>query len=490
VPLLSAIPARARFGLTLAAALSAILVLPAFASAVKAPLTVEKIGTGQGTVTSSPSGINCGTSCIKAKASFSVETPITLTASPKAGSIFVSWFGCEAEPTPTTCEITIYEEEEPTVEAEFNEEKFFLFVEEPGTGQGSVTSSPAGINCGTSCEAEYLEGTKVTLTASPEAGSAFEGWTGCDAEPSGKCEVTIREETTVAAEFREIEKFPLVVEKTATGQGTVTSSPSGINCGMACPQAKAEYLEGTTVTLTASAGTGSAFEGWTGCDSQPSAAKCEVTITGETIVEAEFIVSSKPKFTLTVNIAGTGTGTVGCDGGTCASSYEQGRKVVLAASPAPGSTFSGFVGGSCSGTGSCTVTITGNTTVTATFSAKPAPTCATDPSLCPPPSVGKVRSLLRSARVKGGKATLKIACSGGTCKGGLSLAAKIKRAYGIKTLVIGTASFNLADGASTMLKVKLVSAAKQELARGKSIAAKLAGASVVSSTVKLAPAPK
>jgi hypothetical protein len=475
--------------LALTAILFAALALPAFASAaVKAPLLVVK--SGEGTVTSSPSGINCGSVC---KANFFVETPIVLTATPKAGSFFVGWFGCDAEPSANKCEITVFEEEEPTIEAEFNEiEKFFLVLEKSGTGEGTVTSSPAGINCGTSCaqtEHEYLEGTTVVLTASESSGSVFEGWSGCDTEPSAtKCEVTIAGETTISAEFVAIEKFPLVVEKTGTGQGTVTSLPAGINCGTACPKATAEYLEGTTVVLTASVSVGSVFEGWTGCDTPSATNKCEATIAGETIVEAEFGFSFKPKFSLDVKTSGTGTGTVRCNGGTCASSYDQGTKVTLAASAASGSSFSGFSGGGCSGTGNCVVTIEANTTVTAVFKANPPSTCATNPSLCPAVP-GKAKAA-GSAQARGGKALLKLSCSGGPCQGKLNLTAKVKRAYKTTNAVIGKASFSLADGASATLKVKLISAAKQELDKGKTIRAKLTGGAIVSSMVKLKPAKK
>jgi hypothetical protein len=267
----------------------------------------------------------------------------------------------------------------------------------------------------------------------------------------------------------------------------VTSSPSGISCSTACFITEAEYLEGTKVTLTAGTNAGSAFEGWTGCDAEPSATKCEVTILGETIVEAEFSLSSKPKYSLAVTTAGTGKGTVSCNGGTCASSYDQGTKVTLAASPASGSSFSGFAGGSCSGTGNCIVTINADTTITAIFNANPSPTCATDPSLCPPPSKARAAG---SAQVKGGKAALKLSCSGGPCQGKLSLTAKIKRAYKTTSVVIGKASFSLVDGESVTLKVKLLSAAKKELDKGKTIKAKLTGTAIVSSTVKLKPVKK
>ncbi|HET7483744.1 MAG TPA: hypothetical protein VFJ64_00040 [Solirubrobacterales bacterium] len=488
----SASAARARFGLVLAATLFAALALPAFASATKFPLVLEKTGFGEGAVTSSPIGINCPAECSTAEHEYAEGTKIVLTASPKAGSIFSGWFGCDTEPSATKCEVTV--NEETYVEAEFNEvESFFLVLEKSGTGEGTVTSSPAGISCGPTCftdEAEYLEGTKVVLTATASPGSVFEGWTGCDAQPSAtKCEVTIHEETYVEAEFTEIAKFPLVLEKGGTGTGTVTSSPSGINCATVCPEAEAEYLEGTKVVLTASASAGSVFSGWTGCDAQPSATKCEVTIHEEAYVKAAFSLSSKPKYSLTVTTAGTGTGTVNCNGGVCAASYEQGTKVSLTASAAVGSTFAGFSGGGCSDVASCVVTINGNTTVTATFSANPQPTCATNASLCPPPPPGQAKAA-SSARVKNGKAALKITCSGGACKGGFNLTAKIKRGGKTKTVQIGKASFSLADGASTMLKVKLSAAARQELDKGRSIKAKLSGTSIAGSAVKLTPGQK
>jgi hypothetical protein len=79
--------------------------------------------------------------------------------------------------------------------------------------------------------------------------------------------------------------------------------------------------------------------------------------------------------TLTVIKAGNGIGTVtdgsrrfgiNC-GSACSDSYLSGTSVILTASPASGSTFAGWSGGGCSGTGSCALTITANTSITATF---------------------------------------------------------------------------------------------------------------------------
>jgi len=61
---------------------------------------------------------------------------------------------------------------------------FSLTVTKAGTGSGTVTSSPAGINCGSTCSASYNSGTLVTLTATPASSSIFAGWsgTGCATE--------------------------------------------------------------------------------------------------------------------------------------------------------------------------------------------------------------------------------------------------------------------------------------------------------------------
>ena len=55
---------------------------------------------------------------------------------------------------------------------------YALTVGKSGSGSGTVTSSPAGINCGADCSENYNSGTVVNLTASPAAGSTFAGWTG------------------------------------------------------------------------------------------------------------------------------------------------------------------------------------------------------------------------------------------------------------------------------------------------------------------------
>jgi hypothetical protein len=67
-------------------------------------------------------------------------------------------------------------------------------------GGGSVTSSPAGIDCGTACTFEFAAGSSITLTATPDASSAFVGWGG-DCTGLGPCTVTMDSAKTVMASF-------------------------------------------------------------------------------------------------------------------------------------------------------------------------------------------------------------------------------------------------------------------------------------------------
>ncbi len=76
-----------------------------------------------------------------------------------------------------------------------------LQVTKGGTGNGTVTSNPAGIDCGETCIASYASGTQVTLTATPDANSVFAGWSGCDSSSGNQCIVTMNSGRTVTATF-------------------------------------------------------------------------------------------------------------------------------------------------------------------------------------------------------------------------------------------------------------------------------------------------
>jgi len=79
--------------------------------------------------------------------------------------------------------------------------QYTLFVGRAGKGSGTVSSSPAGIWCGTACSAAYGAGTSVTLQAAATPGSAFAGWSGA-CSGTGACVVSMAAARSVVASFK------------------------------------------------------------------------------------------------------------------------------------------------------------------------------------------------------------------------------------------------------------------------------------------------
>jgi YVTN family beta-propeller protein/YD repeat-containing protein len=287
-------------------------------------LTVTKTGNGTGTVTSNLSGINCGSDCTQDYAS---NTEVTLTATPSISSGFTGWSG-----DPDCSDGIVTMDANKTCTATFGTAR--LVVSKTGTGTGAVTSNPAGINCGSDCTQDYASNTEVTLTATPSAGSNFNGWSG-DPDCSEGI-ITMDVDKTCTATFN---KPKLTVTKNGTGTGTVTSSPSGISCGTDCNQ---NYNLNTQVTLTATPSSGNAFIGWSG---DPDCSDGVVAMNSDKTCTASFNV-----LTLTVTKTGTGSGTVkstptGISCGTdCTQNYNLNTQVALTATPSTGSVFGGWSG--------------------------------------------------------------------------------------------------------------------------------------------------
>lgn len=73
-----------------------------------------------------------------------------------------------------------------------------------GTGQGAVSSDPAGIDCGSTCAATFPAYTPVTLTATAAAGSKFSGWDGACSGTATTCVVTMNAVKDATATFTRI----------------------------------------------------------------------------------------------------------------------------------------------------------------------------------------------------------------------------------------------------------------------------------------------
>ena len=128
---------------------------------------------------------------------------------------------------------------------------YALNVSAAGAGTGTVTSDPAGIDCGATCAASFTDGTSVTLTAAAAADSGFTGWSGACTGASTTCTVAMSQARSATATFALL-PVQLSVATAGAGTGSVTS-PAGIDCGATCEVAVAN---GTSVTLTAAAASG------------------------------------------------------------------------------------------------------------------------------------------------------------------------------------------------------------------------------------------
>jgi hypothetical protein len=317
---------------------------------------------GAGTITAAGGGIDCGTDCIER---YGKGTAVTLTASPSGTAAFTRWLGaCAGQGNPCTINLQKY----AAVTAEFGG-NFALTTTIAGPGSGTLSSSPAGIDCPTTCGTQFPAGTVVTLAAAPAPDSFVASWSG-PCQPSGaSCVVTVDAAKSVTVNFAL--KPVLTVAKAGSGTGTVVSTPAGIDCGSDCSEA---YPPNSSVNLTATPASDSQFAGWIGsCAGTLDLPTCALTMDAAKSVTATFTL--KPALTLTFNGGGLGRVVSAGPGVDCTTSctalFGTNAVVQLTATPEPNAAFMGW-SGACSGSGpTCTVTMDAAKSVGLTFVPRP-----------------------------------------------------------------------------------------------------------------------
>jgi hypothetical protein len=217
-------------------------------------LTVIKNGTGSGTVSTNPTGT-----------SFSAGTPVTLTATPDANSVFSGWSGgCTG--TASTCQVTM--NANVSVNATFTL-KPYTITASAGTGGGI---SPLGV-------VSVQAGVNQTFTITPNSGYVISSVL-VDSLSQGVISTytfsAVNTNHTINATFTAISNYTLTVIKNGTGSGTVSTNPSGTS-----------FSAGTPVTLTATPDANSVFSSWSGgCTG--TASTCQVTMNANVSVNATF----------------------------------------------------------------------------------------------------------------------------------------------------------------------------------------------------------
>ncbi|MDH7446902.1 InlB B-repeat-containing protein [Aquimarina sp. 2201CG14-23] len=204
---------------------------------------------------------------------------------------------------------------------------------------GTVTTNPNPTN-GT-----YDDGTLVTLTATPDPGYQFDGWSDDATGTSNPLQLTMDADKTVTAMFSQIQRTLTI---NTTGNGSVT------------PVTGTAFNDGTIATLTATPATGWQFDGWSG-DATGSTNPLMLTMDADKTVTATF---SQVQYALVVNTTGNGNVTLSPDGGT----YTNGEVVTITAVADQNWQFDGWSGDASGNTNPLQVTISGNTNITATFS--------------------------------------------------------------------------------------------------------------------------
>ena len=317
----------------------------------------------QGSCTQSHLVVTCNLGALASP----IDTAVTIvaTAPTTAGSITNSMSVTATEPdlvpanntaTQTSTVVPVYK----------------LTVALAGNGSGTVTSD-AGLDgpiaCGTTCTASFLSGTSVNVFANPDASSLLQSWSGACSGNNNPCTITMDSDKTVTANIVLGKK--LTATLAGTGTGFVASSPDGaLQCASASSPCSALFLPGASIVLTGNPDANSFFGSWGGACSGTTNT-CTVTMDADKSATANFILG----MTLSVTLAGTGTGSVtsnsggiNCAAGPCSAAYLPGTVVSLTAVPAGTAVFTSWSGG-CTGTDPkvCNVTMNANQAVTATF---------------------------------------------------------------------------------------------------------------------------
>ena len=262
---------------------------------------------------------------------------VTLTANFGEGYQFDGWSG---DFSGMDNPLTITMDTDKNITATFSEippEQYILSISTVGSGM--ITPDTAA---GT-----YDDGAVLSLTAVPDSGWQFAGWSGDLSGTDNPASLTMDSDKSVTAIFTEI-TYTLTV--TSTGMGTLSVEPN-----------QDEYVMNSVVSISATADSGWLFDHWEGDVADPNMASTTVTMDSDKAVNAVF---TQILYTLTMAVDGNGTVTPS----TGDHIHASGDMVAITAAPQSGWLFDHWDGDvTDTSSASTTVLVDDNKTVTAVF---------------------------------------------------------------------------------------------------------------------------
>ena len=233
-----------------------------------------------------------------------------------------------------------------------------LSVTVNGNGAGSVTSSPAGINCSSgTCTSSYVATTTVTLSANPNTTtSVFAGWMG-DCTGTGSCILSMAAARNVTATYT-LRRWTLSV---APAPGAPSSVATFGSVGIACPgDCTQDYDHGSSVVVRATPGADRTFTGWgyAGC---PGTGDCSLTMTSNVTLAPTFALTPYP-VAVTINGGPGGVLVTSSPGGiscapTCSANFPYSSSVTLTPAAAAGYRMIWGTGPCAGSTGACSFAV-------------------------------------------------------------------------------------------------------------------------------------
>jgi uncharacterized repeat protein (TIGR02543 family) len=269
-------------------------------------------------------------------------TSVQVTATPIAGYTFSGWTG---DATGTTNPLSVNMNSNKNIVANFALIPVVTYSLNVTSNNGVVVKNPN--------QANYAQGSTVQLSATPNTGYTFTGWSGDATGTTNPLTVTMNSDKNITAIFTLTPPSTYTLNVTAVN-GTVLKNPNQTN-----------YTAGTNVQLTPTPNTGYVFSGWSG-DATGTEDPLLVQMNSNKNITANFTLI--PVNTYTLNVIAL-NGTVLKNPNT--PTYSSGATVQLTATPNTGYTFTGWSGDATGTNNPLTVNMNSNKNITANFTLIP-----------------------------------------------------------------------------------------------------------------------